>query len=78
MTPAQHEEAEQSNSPWAAQQAPTNIVQADEASFIDDMYTQAVGYLDEAGINPMADAEEAVGRFDDTAGAMTRANGGSR
>ncbi|GAA0285597.1 hypothetical protein GCM10009127_29160 [Alteraurantiacibacter aestuarii] len=78
MTPNGEEEQEQSNSPWSVQQSSVQVAQADESSFVDDIVSEASGYLEEAGIgNPLEEADAAVNRFEDTAAAMNQVNGGS-
>ena len=76
MTPNKNEEVPQSNNPWAVQTAP---VAAEEPGMLDGMVDTAmdstVAYLDEAGMNPLAKSDEAVGRLEDTATAMGGANG---
>ncbi len=75
LMPNKNEQAEQqSSSPWAAQSAPSQTVQAEEAGFVDKMVDGAVAYLDENDINPLDQADEAVGRFDDTASAYGNVN----
>ncbi len=78
LSPSKGEEVEVSNNPWAAQQAPVQVAAADEGGFVDDLMDEAVGYLDEAGINPLDKADEAVGRFDDTAAAYSQVNAQNR
>lgn len=77
LTPDHDEQPEQSANPWSAQAAPAQVAQVEETSFVDDLVTEASSYLDEVGINPVSDADEAVGRLDDTASAFNRVNGGS-
>lgn len=77
LTPNHDEQPEQSSNPWSAQAAPTQIAQAEESSFVDGIVTEAVSYLDEAGLNPMEETDAAVGRLDDTASAFGKVNGGS-
>lgn len=76
LMPSGDEEPVQSSNPWAANQAPApQFASVEEDGFLDDIVNEAVGYLDEAGMNPMADADAAVNRLDDTAAAYSRVNG---
>lgn len=79
MVPSEGEDAQQSNSPWALNAAPAQASTTQDAGLIDGVVDTAVDtavtYLDEAGMNPMAEAEETVDRFDQTAAAMGEANG---
>lgn len=72
------EDAQQSSSPWALNAAPSQASTTQDAGLIDGVVDTAVStavtYLDEAGMNPMAEAEETVDRFDQTAAAMGEAN----
>ncbi len=77
LTPDQQDEPVQSSNPWSVQDAPVQVAQVDEVSFVDDIVDEAVTYLDDAGLNPVEKADEAVGRFDDTASAYNRVNAGS-
>ena len=75
MTPSEDEAAEQSSNPWAAQSAPVQYASAsEEDSFVSNMVDGAVEYLDEAGMNPVAAADEHVGRLDNAATSFSKAN----
>lgn len=78
MMPSGEEEEPTSSSPWSKQTQQVATASTEESSFVSDMVGTAVdeagAYLDEAGINPLSEAEESVGRFEDTAGAMSDAN----
>lgn len=74
LLPGEEEPAAPTN-PWALQPAaPATVPQAEEGGFVDDIITETTAFLDEHGLNPAAGAEEAVGRFDDTASAYSQAN----
>lgn len=74
MMPNQDEEVETSNNPWAVQSAPSQRVQAEEQGFVDQIMDEAVAYLDENDMNPLEQADEAVGRLDETAAAYSQVN----
>ena len=78
MMPAEGDMAQQSSSPWALEVGPAQPVASDDAGMIDGVVDTAVDtavtYLDDAGMNPMAEAEATVDRFDQTAAAMGHAN----
>ena len=78
MMPNKSEEVEQSSSPWAAQSAPSQTVQAEEPGFVGQIVDEAVAYLDENDLNPIDRADEAVGRLDDTASAYGDVNSRNR
>jgi hypothetical protein len=65
------EDETKSNSPWALQAAP---VEAEEPGVIDGLIAEADTMLAESGYDPREQAEEAVGRFDDTANKFSEAN----
>lgn len=80
MTPNKGEEAaaQRSNSPWSAQAAAAPASSSEDAGFVTQMVDGAVAYLDENDMNPLDQADEAVGRLDNTAaayGAVNAANG---
>lgn len=77
MTPNKSEEAQQSAStnPWSVNAAPVTASVQEDQGFVSGMVDSAVAYLDEADMNPIAQSEETVGRLEDTAAAMSSANG---
>ncbi len=75
LTPEKDDQPQQSSNPWATQSAESvQVAAVDDTSFVDDLVSEAGDYLDEAGINPVAAADETVGRFDNTASAYSSAN----
>ncbi len=79
LTPSGDEEAEKSSNPWSAQaqaSASSNrvVMSSDEGGFIDDMVDEAASMLDEAGLNPVAKADETVGQFESAADSLGDAN----
>ena len=76
MTPNKDEAAPSSNNPWAVQAEPQVAEEPGMVgSMVDTAVDSTVAYLDEAGINPLTQSEETVGRLEDTATAMGEANG---
>ena len=74
MLPDNDEQNESANNPWASQPAATQVASNDEPGFMSDLMDEATSFLDENDINPMDHAEDAVGRFDQTASAYTEVN----
>ena len=78
MVPSKSDESQQSNSPWALNAAPAQAGSSEATGMLDGMVDTAVdtavSYLDEAGMNPMTEAEATTERFDQTAAAMGEAN----
>lgn len=78
MVPSEGEEAQTSNSPWALNAAPAQAGSSESTGMLDGLVDTvvdtAVTYLDEAGMNPMTEAEATTERFEQTAAAMGEAN----
>lgn len=71
----QKQDAERAaNNPWALQAVAERSAPAEEPGFVDSAVDAGMAYLDEAGINPVGEAEDTVQRLDNTAGAVTDAN----
>ena len=58
--------------PWGVQ--PAQAASTEEPGVVDAAIDGAVDYLDEAGLNPVSQADESVQRLDDTATAFQQVN----
>lgn len=72
-SPNEGEEVEVSSNPWAAQPHTVQVAQADDTGFMDDVWEEANGLLDEAGVNPVTQIEENGERLEGASTALSSA-----